>query len=222
MIIAIDGSAGTGKSTIAKAVAAKLGFLYLDTGAMYRAVTYGLLRDGINIDDIGAVGAAVKNYKIDIRLEDGNKRYFLNNEDVTTPIRSEMVTQKVSPVSAVRQVREYLVQIQRRLAENQDAVCEGRDMGTVVFPQAEVKVFLTARADVRAQRRMKDLQKDDPIAARSLTHDELATRIVNRDKYDSSREESPLKQAPDAHLIDTSDLTIEEVQEKILELVRHS
>jgi len=213
MIITIDGPAGTGKSTIARRVANALGFLYVDTGAMYRVVTYGLLKDDVDVDDANAIAKVIKYYNIDIKIVGDDKRYYLNDEDITREIRSEKVTALVSSVSAFKSVREYLVGLQRHLSQDVDAVFEGRDMGTVVFPNAELKIYLTARPLVRAERRLKDLKNNN------ITLEQVLDSINKRDAYDSSREISPLLQAPDAHCIDTSDMTIEEVTEEILKLI---
>jgi len=213
MIITIDGPAGTGKSTIARRVANALGFLYVDTGAMYRIVTYGLLKDDVDVDDANAIAKVIKYYNIGIKIVGDDKRYYLNDEDITREIRSEKVTALVSSVSAFKSVREYLVGLQRHLSQDVDAVFEGRDMGTVVFPNAELKIYLTARPLVRAERRLKDLKNNN------ITLEQVLDSINKRDAYDSSREISPLLQAPDAHCIDTSDMTIEEVTEEILKLI---
>ena len=213
MIITIDGPAGTGKSTIARRVANALGFLYVDTGAMYRVVTYGLLKDDVDVDDANAIAKVIKYYNIGIKIVGDDKRYYLNDEDITREIRSEKVTALVSSVSAFKSVREYLVGLQRHLSQDVDAVFEGRDMGTVVFPNAELKIYLTARPLVRAERRLKDLKNNN------ITLEQVLDSINKRDAYDSSREISPLLQAPDAHCIDTSDMTIEEVTEEILKLI---
>ncbi|NGX55254.1 MAG: Cytidylate kinase [Chlamydiae bacterium] len=218
MIITIDGPAGTGKTTIAEKVAAKLDYRYFDTGAMYRAVTYLIINDKINLGNESELETLLKQFQFDIRKDEGNKRYFVEDQDVTTVIRSREVTQHVSEVSAKPIIRAALVEIQRRFGKKGDTVFEGRDMGTVVFPEAELKIFLTARPAVRAERRYLEL-KDSVTQS---TQEDVLQELLKRDHFDSTREASPLKQAEDAHLIDTSDLTIEQVVDRILALIKRS
>jgi cytidylate kinase len=215
MIITIDGPAGTGKTTVAKKVADQLGFFYFDTGAMYRALTYSLMKEGIPLKDTIALDVFLKSFHFDIQKKDGNKRYFVDGSDVTEVIRSPEVTKKVSEISAHPAVRETLVSIQRNFGKEGNSVFEGRDMGTIVFPQAELKVFLTARPAVRAERRYLELK---PKLLETSTSD-IMQELLERDHIDSTREASPLRQADDAHLIDTSDLAIDEVVTKILLLI---
>lgn len=216
MIITIDGPAGTGKTTIAERVASKLGYNYFDTGAMYRAVTYRIINDQLNLGNESELETFLKRFQFDIRKDDGHKRYFVEDQDVTTVIRSQEVTQHVSEVSAKPIIRAALVEIQRRFGQLGDTVFEGRDMGTVVFPEAELKIFLTARPAVRAERRYLELKDSHS------SQDEVLQELLKRDHFDSTREASPLKQAEDAHLIDTSDLTIEQVVNRILALIKRS
>lgn len=210
MIITIDGPAGTGKTTVARLVADKLGFLYFDTGAMYRAVTLLLLKEGIDWSDETRVQSLLTTFRF--AVEGG--RYFANDLDVTEEIRSEDVTKNVSAVSALQSVRESLVAIQRRFGEAKNCVFEGRDMGSVVFPQADLKVFLTARPAVRAERRYLELK----YSAGKSTED-VMKELERRDLLDSTREHSPLKQPEGAHLIDTSDLSMEQVVGNVLSLI---
>ena len=212
MIITIDGPAGSGKSTIAKNVAKELNFTYFDTGAMYRAVAFGLLRDNVDPNDIKAVEKAIVHFDITI---DDHKHFFLDDEDITDMIRTEEVSSLASKASAYPAVRHLLVDLQRRLSQGVNAVFEGRDMGTVVFPEADVKVFLTATPEERAKRRQKDLEKADS----PTSFDEILAKINKRDFDDSSREMSPMRPADDAHLLDTSSLTIEEVTKQIIQLI---
>lgn len=212
MIITIDGPSGTGKTTIAKAVAKRLGYDYFDSGAMYRAVTHGLLKEHISLDDEEALRLFLKSFSLDMREEKGERHYFLHAEDVTQVIRSPQITAHVSEVAAQPAVRVALVRLQREFAQSHNAVFEGRDMGTVVFPQAGAKFFLTARPDVRAHRRHSELAHD-------LSREEVLAALHRRDHADSTRQHSPLRQADDAHLIDTSDLTIEEVVEAVLRFI---
>lgn len=216
MIITIDGPAGTGKTTIAKKVAENLGFFYFDTGAMYRAITYKILKEKIDLSDKSVMKNFLTTFQFTLKKEKQAVRYFVENEDVTEQIRSLEVTRNVSEIAALGEVREALMAVQRNFAESGSAVFEGRDMGTVVFPQAEFKIFLTARPAVRAERRYLEIK--DKIAG--ATFDEVLREILERDNYDTTREISPLKQAEDAHLIDTSDLTIEAIVEQILSLIR--
>lgn len=217
MIITIDGPVATGKSTIAKKLAEAIGFIFFDTGAMYRAMTYGILKHHINIDNLEEIERYLQTFSFDIKVIRRERRYFVDGEDITQIIRGEEVTSAVSKVSAVKAVRDKLVSIQRELAIGVNAVFEGRDMGTVVFPDAAIKVFLTGRPEVRAQRRYDELLAKFPEEAKNLTLEKCLEDLNQRDYYDSHRENSPLKQAPDAFVVDTSDLTIDEIVFKILE-----
>jgi len=211
-VIAIDGPAGSGKSTVARLLAARLGFLYLDTGAMYRAVALLALKDGVALDDSASLAGLTKAARIRFSAEG---RIVARDEDVSDDIRRPSVSAAVSEVSAHAVVRELLVEEQRHLAEGTDVVMEGRDIGTVVFPDAALKVFLTARPDVRAERRRKELvaKGEHSSAAETLA------AIEARDKYDSSRDVAPLRRADDAVELDTSDLTIDGVVDALAQLV---
>lgn len=215
MIIAIDGPSGAGKSTVAKAVAKKLGFSCLDTGAMYRAIAWQALQDGVSFDDVEALGAVARGYDIAFGHEPGNptpKTVSIGGADVTTAIRTAEIDRAVSPVSAVPAVREALVEQQRRIGGQGDYVVEGRDIGTVVFPQAEVKVFLTASDEERARRRVR---QNAERGVGSVDYDEVLADIRRRDDHDSSRAASPLKPAEDARHIDSSGRAIEDVIDEI-------
>jgi cytidylate kinase len=216
MIITIDGPVGTGKSTIAKRLADKLGFVFFDTGAMYRCFTYGIIKNTIDLTDAGQLDRFLRDFDLDIRVLNGAKRYFFEGSDITDEIRGEAVTSFVSEVSSFGPVREKLVAIQRKLGHGADAVFEGRDMGTVVFPDAELKIFLMAKPEVRAQRRFDELRQKYLKERTDLKFDQVLASINKRDAFDSAREISPLKQADDAYLIDSSGLSIEEVVEEIL------
>lgn len=206
-IVAIDGPAGTGKSSVAKRVAARLGFFFLETGAMYRAVTYGLLKHHIPLDNEEAIATYVEALQLSL----GDKGYILEGELLLDQLRSEAVTRAVSQVSALSCVREKLVALQRSLAKGRDLVLEGRDIGTVVFPDAAFKLYLTASSAKRAERRLLQEGGGDLLKVKE--------DIERRDKFDSERALSPLKPATDAVLIDTSDLNLDEVVEKVLEIV---
>ncbi len=212
MIITIDGPAGTGKTTIARRLAARLEYNYFDTGAMYRALTHRVIENKIDIQDAKVLRAFLADFHFNIRDVAGQKHYYVDGEDVTEIIRTQEVTQKVSEVSANGAIRQAIVDIQREFGKDKNAVFEGRDMGTVVFPKAEYKVFLTARPDVRAERRYLELKEKKM----SVNEQEILKELTDRDHFDSTREISPLKQADDAYLIDTSDLSIEQVVEQIL------
>lgn len=206
MIIAIDGPAASGKSTTAKGVAQKLGFLFLDTGAMYRAVTLAVLRAGIDPMAEDAVEKLLGKTELSLLIEDAQTRILIGDEDVTEGIRGLEVTRNVSAVSALPVVRRKMVDLQRRIGGNNEAVVEGRDIGTVVFPDADFKFFLTADYSTRALRRQEDLAKLGII--RSV--DEIVSDLKGRDRKDSTRSLSPLSRAEGALEIDTTTLTIDE------------
>jgi cytidylate kinase len=210
MIIAIDGPAGAGKSTISKRVARQLNFQYIDTGAMYRGVTLKCLRSNIQADQ---VSEKLTDLQTEIRL-DGEK-LFLDGEDVSQEIRSIEVSQAVSAYSAIPAVRLFLVDLQRAMAIDQNILVDGRDIGTYVFPNAELKIFLTADVEVRAKRRFLEMQEKGD----TVSFEEIVSNIETRDRIDSQREMAPLKKADDAIEVDTSSMNIEEVVEHILFLV---
>lgn len=220
MIIAIDGPSGAGKSTIAKTVARKLGFSCLDTGAMYRSVAWKAVHDGISLQDGEALGRLACDCKIEFGHEVGDplpKHVFIDGFNVTDAIRTGEIDLAVSPVSATPQVRTALVEQQRRIGLSGNYVVEGRDIGTTVFPQAEVKIFLTASPEERARRRA--LQNKERGVG-STDYDEILADIIRRDTYDSTREASPLKPADDAILLDSSNMSIDEVTQFVCEIVQ--
>lgn len=218
MIIAIDGPAASGKSTTAKEVAKRLGIFYLDTGAMYRAVTLAVLQQGTDIKDPDAVDGLLGSMAVDLTDSNGNLKVLLNGKDVSKSIRSSEVTAKVSAVSTVPAIRKSLVQMQRKLASQSDCVVEGRDIGTVVFPNADFKFYISADPKTRARRRQKDLHK----LGETASVDELVKEIVERDRKDSSRQDSPLRKAQDAVIIDTSDLSIDEQVTALVNAVQNT
>lgn len=219
MIVAIDGPSGAGKSTIAKAVAKKVGFSCLDTGAMYRAVAWYALNNGFSPDDEAACAEIARTREISFGHEPGDpvpRRVFIDGVEITSAIRSAEIDRAVSPVSAHPGVREALLEQQRRIGAHGNYVVEGRDIGTVVFPQAELKIFLTASPEERAHRRVRQ-NADRGIG--SINFEEVLADIRRRDEQDSNRAVAPLKPAPDAHLFDSTDHYIEEVIDEVCAMV---
>ena len=200
--VAIDGPAGAGKSTIAKAAAQELGFVYVDTGAIYRTVGLAAARRGYAPDAHDLVIAMLPELHIDMRYVDGVQRMFLNDEDVSDEIRTPAASSYASNVAAIPEVRTYLMDMQRRMAREYDVLMDGRDIGTVVLPDAQLKIFLTASAEERARRRFKQLQEKGT----EQDYETVLAEIIERDKRDMERETAPLKQADDAVLLDTSNL----------------
>lgn len=214
--IAIDGPAGAGKSTIAKRIARRLGYIYVDTGAMYRAMAYYLIQNQVDAADKEAIAAACQHADISICYQDGEQVVLLNGENVNAYLRTESVGNMASVSSVVPEVRKKLVELQQKLARETDVVMDGRDIGTVVLPDADVKVYLTASVETRAKRRFLELQeKGEPADLAKIAAD-----IEDRDYRDMHRDISPLRQAEDATLVDSSNMTIEQVVERILELCR--
>lgn len=215
MNIAIDGPAGAGKSTIAKLAAGKLGYIYVDTGAMYRAVALALLEARTDVADADAVAEAIKNLTVDICYEQNAQQVYLNGTNVTGSLRKEEVGNMASKSSAIPCVREKLLELQRKLARENDVVMDGRDIGTNILPNAEVKIYLTASSSVRAKRRYDELkEKGETPDIQKIEAD-----IIARDKQDMERTIAPLKQAEDAVYIDSSELGITQVVDKIMEIV---
>ena len=214
--IAIDGPAGAGKSTIAKLVAKELGFIYVDTGAMYRGLAVHFLKKGIVPGEVEKIEAACEDAKVELGYENGVQQVYLNGENITSQLREEAVGNMASVSSVVPEVRKKLVELQQKLARETEVVMDGRDIGTVVLPDADVKVYLTASVETRAKRRFLELQeKGEPADLAKIAAD-----IEDRDYRDMHRDISPLRQAEDATLVDSSNMTIDQVVERILELCR--
>jgi cytidylate kinase len=213
LIIAIDGPAASGKSSVAKLLARRLNYLYIDTGAMYRAITLIALRSHVDLNNQQAITKLL----LDCDIQVGKEFIYLNGEDVTSAIRSSPVTENVSLISSYPKVREAMMIKQREIGKDGGVVMDGRDIGTYVFPNADIKIYQTADAQTRALRRYQE----NKIHGRDMTLDEVLQDIIRRDKFDSTREYAPLKKANDATLIDTTSLSAEDVVAKILDLVRN-
>lgn len=218
MIITIDGPVATGKSTLAKRLAAAIGYIYYDTGAMYRALTAAMLQNNVDINNEKELEDFLKNFDFSIKIKHGERFYYIGEEDVTNKIRQDDVTSQVSRISAHPKVREKLVDLQREQSKGVNAVFEGRDMGTVVFPNADMKLFLTGRPEVRAKRRFDEMKAKYPKESKDLTIEKAMEDLMARDAYDSTRVTSPLVKAHDAFEIDTSDSSIDELIYRILEI----
>ena len=214
--IAIDGPAGAGKSTIARRVAKELSFIYVDTGAMYRAMALYLLRKEVNRDDTEQIGNICQDAEISIEYQNGEQIVLLNGENVNSYLRTEEVGNMASVSSAVPRVREKLLSLQRKLAKDMSVVMDGRDIGTTILPDADVKIYLTASSLTRARRRYLELQEKGTVC----NLDDIQKDIEERDQRDMNREISPLRQAKDAVLVDSSGLTIQQVVDRILQIFR--
>ncbi|MBR3953206.1 MAG: (d)CMP kinase [Oscillospiraceae bacterium] len=216
MKIAIDGPAGAGKSATAKAIAKEMNFIYVDTGALYRGVGLYAIRKGKNPASIEEVVPLLAEIKIEMRHEEGEQHIFLNGEDVSNKIRTESVSTAASAVSAIPAVRDFLFDMQRDIAEKNDVVMDGRDIGTVVLPDAQLKIFLTAKPEVRAERRMKQLAEKGI----ETPFDDVLADVIQRDYNDTNRDFRPLRLADDGILFDNSELNFEETVEKIISLAK--
>jgi len=217
MIIAIDGPAGAGKSTVAKIISQKLGFLYIDTGAMYRALTLRVLENNVDIKDIERIVSLATNTNIDlINNRDGSLKILVDGQDVSNEIREPRITKFVSDIAKIKDVRKIMLGLQRGLGEERDSVLDGRDIGTVVFPNAEKKFYIDADFSERVRRRHKELKE----LGQDITLDEVEADLHNRDTIDSTREFAPLKKAEDAICIDTTNMTIAEVVETLLGYIK--
>ncbi|MBP9478745.1 MAG: (d)CMP kinase [Sebaldella sp.] len=211
MIVAIDGPAGSGKSTVSKMIADDIGFIYLDTGAMYRLFAYKLIKENVDMDNNEEELRILEDLNIDMK----NGKFYLDNEDVSDKIRSREVSSGASKVARIKEVREKMVDIQREFSKSKNVILDGRDIGTVVFPNADLKIYLNAASEVRAKRRFEELKEKD----KNVNYNEILKEIEERDYHDSSRKESPLRIADDAIVIDTTDFTIDEVKKKIKNLI---
>ncbi|MBQ3031338.1 MAG: (d)CMP kinase [Anaerotignum sp.] len=214
--IAVDGPAGSGKSTVAKAVARKLGIVYVDTGAMYRTVALHCIQEGISLADEAAVVASLDGLNMRIQPDTDGQKIFLNEEDVTAKIRTAEIGRGASDVGAYQKVRERMVEIQQKMAKELSVIMDGRDIGTVVLPEAEVKIYLDAGVEERARRRVGELEAKGETA----DFEEIKKLIIQRDYNDMNREHSPLKKADDAVVLDSTSMTVEEVQQAILDIVQ--
>lgn len=217
MIIAVDGPSGAGKSTVARILAKRMGFLYIDTGAMYRALTLKALENDIPIEKEDEVYRLACSTKIDLRNNtDGSLSVILDGKDVSLEIRKPRITQFVSDIAKIKEVRKVLVDIQRELGKRGNCVLDGRDIGTVVFPEAKTKFFIDASAQERVSRRFKELKG----LGQEVSEEEVSKDLSNRDKIDSTRQASPLRQAPDAIYIDTTNLNIDQVVDKMAQQIK--
>ena len=217
--VAIDGPAGAGKSTISRKAAAELGFIYIDTGALYRTVGLNALRLGVDIqNDEAVISTLTDDLKVELKFTDGEQRMFLNGEDVSSDIRTPEASMATSRVSAVPKVRQYLFDLQKNLAKSNNCIMDGRDIGTVVLPDADVKIFLTASPEARAERRYKELKEKGVEAS----YEEVLNDMIKRDYDDSHRAIAPLKQADDAILCDTSDIDLQQSIELIINTIKEN
>ena len=216
-VVAIDGPAGSGKGTITKIVGEKLNLVNIDTGATFRCVTLAMLNNNIKLDEEDKIMELLNNLKIDLTEENGKQKVLLNGEDVTLEIRSQRVNDFVSPVSKLKIVRQNLLILQRKMAEGKNVIMEGRDIGTTVFPNANVKIYLDATAEERARRRVEQ-NKENNIES---NYEDILQSIKSRDEQDSNREIAPLKKADDAIYVDSTNMSIEEVTDTIIEIINN-
>lgn len=214
-VVAVDGASGTGKGTVTRIVAEKLGLVTIDTGALYRCVTLEVLDNNINFDDIETIQNLTKNLKVDLKVENDKQLVFLNGKDVSVEIRTPRVTSNVSIIAAIKEVREEMTHIQRKLAEGKNVIMEGRDIGTTIFPNADVKIFLECSAEERAKRRVKQ-NAENGI---NTSYEEVLESIKKRDQIDSTREVSPLRKAEDAIVVTTDGCKDNEGGEKVYRIV---
>ena len=213
--VAIDGPSGAGKSSISKTVAKNLGFIHVDTGALYRALAYTAIKNSVNLSDEISLENLLKTTKVKIKHINGVQSVFVNDEDVTGKIRTEEVSMGASNISKIPIIRDFLLGLQRKIAEENNVVMDGRDIATVVLPNADVKIFLTASPEKRAERRYKELLEKD----KNIVYNDIIEDIIKRDYQDEHREIAPLKAAADSVLVDTSDLSFDESVQKITEVI---
>lgn len=215
-IVAVDGTAGSGKGSITKIVAERLNLTAIDTGAMYRCVALAMLEQNIKLEELDKIAELLKNIKIEFAEDETGKKVFLNGKDVSLKIRTVEVTEYASPVATIGIVREHLVKLQREMAESIDVIMEGRDIGTNVFPNADVKIYLDATPEERAKRRFKQ-NKENGI---DTPYEEILKNVIDRDYRDSHREIAPLTKAPDAVYVDSTGMTIEEEAEEVIKIIK--
>lgn len=213
LVIAIDGTSGSGKSTTARIVAERLGWFYLETGATYRAVAWKVLKEGKDPEKRKDVIEALDDLQLEIKNRDGKQITYVNGNDVTEELRMKDVSEAVTPVSKMKEVREWLVEFQRKIARGRNIIVEGRDIGTVVFPEADLKIFMDADIEERTERRYKQREFNSSL-------EEIQKDLKRRDFHDSTRKESPLKKAPDALVLDTTDLSIEEQVKWVIDRIK--
>lgn len=213
--IAIDGPSGAGKSTLAKMIAKKLGYIYVDTGALYRSVGLYMFDNGIDPKDKGAVISALSDIKIELRFENGEQKVYLNGVDVKDRIRLPEMSMYASHTSAIPEVREFLLDIQKDMAKKNNVIMDGRDIGTVILPDAQVKIFLVASSETRAKRRYKELTEKGI----ETTYEEVLSDIIKRDENDSTRAVAPAVAAPDAVLLDSSDMNVDEALDAAMKII---
>ena len=216
--VAIDGPVGAGKSTVAKMIAKKMNIIYVDTGAMYRTVGLYAIRKGVSTTDAESLKTLINEVDIDVEIKNGEQLIYLNKEDVTGLIRTPEISMAASNVSAVPEVRAKLVDMQRKLAESKSVIMDGRDIGTVVLPNADTKIFLDASAEARAKRRYEELF----AKKQEVTFEDVYNDLVQRDKNDSTRAASPLKVADDAIVLDTTNLTLEQVVDEAIKIINRN
>lgn len=216
-IVAVDGTAGSGKGSITKIVAQKLNLTAIDTGAMYRCVALEMINRNVTLEDIEGIKNILNKIKIELKKENDTPKVYLNGNDVSRDIRTESVTKIVSPVSKIKEVREKLTEWQREMGKNQDIIMEGRDIGTNVFPDANVKIYLDAKPEERARRRFK---QNEEAGITGMTYEEILENVKQRDYNDSHREIAPLKKADDAILVDSTNMSIEEVAQTIVDIIK--
>lgn len=214
--VAIDGPAGAGKSTIARAVSKRLSYTYVDTGALYRSIALNAIRNNVDIENNTAIRDLLENTNIEIKFVDGEQRAFLNSKDVSKDIRTSEISLKASSISAIAEVRSFLLDLQRNIAKKNNVIMDGRDIGTVVLPNAQVKIFLTASPECRAKRRYNDYLR---AGNSSKSYEEILGEIIQRDYNDSHREIAPLKPASDSVTVDTSEDTLEQSVKKIIAVI---